>query len=208
MLTPEAPPWLQREQSWYTRSQSAKDAVLQPIVKGLAWVRLQPSSLSYAGVVLMALFALVVSYSPITALCLLLVGLSLDLFDGALARATHHALDRGKFIDIACDTTAFIIFVVGVVTAGLVPSLWGIVVVAAMIGSVTLRMVINQTYFNTEWRFKPVAGLFPALLRTLSYFFYLPWAIFGLNVLAPGLMVFALLLSFDTVRFYRKLLYS
>lgn len=172
LLVPEAPRWLQREQAGYRRLVQWRDHIFRPISQLFVSLHISASAISYAGLVAMAICAYFILTKPFVALLFLLLSLAADAFDGVVGRFAGHASDRGKFIDIVCDNLAHTIFVAGLVVHEVIHGIGGIGLIYLLAFTTIVRVISQTRYFQTDWLFRPVAGLFPVVIRVASYILF------------------------------------
>lgn len=198
---------LERMLHYYHAIRNVRDAIAQPFMPLFDWLGLTPNTLSFAGVVFMLAFAVALPVNKYVALILFFIALITDLFDGALARYQKRDTDKGKFVDVVCDTLIFIIFLCGLAFGGAIAFPGVFVVSCAIILSKVLRIAYNARYLKTDWKFKPVAGFIPNTVVGILYLGFLMCFTNLTCFLFPFLARIALvILLIDSVVFAVKLL--
>ena len=194
------------EQKIYERMAEMRTTLFKPLVRVLDKVGVTPNMVSYTGVLFMCGFAYFVAADPWFAMWLGVVAVVLDLIDGPLARYQKTTSDKGKFIDMICDSVVFTLFCVGLVYAGLVNSLVAMVFVYVMLMNKVLRCIRNGVFFKSKWFFKAVAGFVPNLIVGVMYGVFVFYVFSGLNWLMWGMELGSLVLVVDGFLKYRKIL--
>ena len=159
----------QAEQRWYFRLIPWRDALVAPLTTLLDKVGVSPLVVTLIGQLSMVFFVRTVGTFPFTALLCTLVYLLADMVDGALARRQGTASDQGKLLDLAADSTAAILFMLGLLLSGAVSLLGGVLWISGQIVSRLIRVWRHKNQIPTTWRFRAVAGLFPAFLVLITY---------------------------------------
>jgi len=194
------------EKNIYTKIAKARCILLRPLVKFLSLIKITPDQLSYTGVFLMIVFAIILPFDINLSLGILIGAILLDNLDGPLARHQKIATDKGKFKDILCDNIVFTLFIVGLINAGYIAGLNGAVFIYIMAISKALRCVFYALRVKSDWYFKIFAGTSPNIFVVLSYFFFIILVIVKANYLNQISVIASLALAIDSVYFYSKII--
>ena len=195
---------LEKEQ--YFKLTKFKDALFLPLIKILSLLKVKPTAITYTRVFLMVLFVALIKISDYWPLFLLIFSYFLDNLDGSLARFTKTASDKGKFKDIVCDNLSFILFIIGLIYAGYLTGLAGMIFVYLMLTSLIFRIIYNARLLKSDWLFKSVAGFLPNILAGLFYIAFLIFVLSKLNYFLEISIIFSIILLIDSVVFYFKIL--
>ncbi|MFQ5620343.1 MAG: CDP-alcohol phosphatidyltransferase family protein [Candidatus Nanoarchaeia archaeon] len=194
------------EEKIYKDIAGMRQVVFKPLVLFLDKVGVTPNMMSYTGVLVMILFAYMLPIDLMVAFYLALIGFLIDLVDGPLARYQKVSSDKGKFIDMVCDSLVFTIFCVGLVYAGLANGLVAVVFVYVMLMDKLLRCIRNGVYYKSKWLFKAVAGFVPNFIVGIIYALFVAYFITGWNFITWGMLWCGIILIIDSVLKYRKIL--
>lgn len=190
------------EEKLYNSIRDKRDTFVKPLLKCLVFLGFTPDMLSYTGVLLMCLFVYVIKTQTIRALWLLLLTLLIDMLDGALARHTHTASDRGKFTDVLMDSINFTLFIIGLVYAGILSGLVATVYVYFMLLVKVLMIIRKNIARHTDWLIHPMAGAFPNVFVYSSYILFLLYVLFDSNYLTTASQIFSMLLILKAISEY------
>jgi phosphatidylglycerophosphate synthase len=146
-------------------------------------------------------------HSPIS-LILLLTSLTIDLFDGVLARYQGMASDRGKFVDVICDNVNFSLFLIGLLHAHLISGITAVILVYLMVMSKILRIIKNGLSLESDWHFKAIAGFLPNCVVGLSYLVFLIYVIKPHDFFDISFYVFSGVLFIDSLSFFIRIVYA
>lgn len=188
----------------HRKIQRWKDNTMRPLASTFAALNVTPNTVSYAGVIGMFLFVLMVKSQTTLAALLLILCFFTDQFDGILARYLEQESDRGKFVDMVCDNFTFTLYMFGLIYAGIVSGLWGAIFVYFMITSKMLRSIYHSQFFESDWKFKAIAGLTPNIAATIAYIFFFIYVIWDVNYLNTVSVICGLLLFIDSAAFFRR----
>ena len=186
----------------YLASVKLRDYVFSYVARPLAALHVQPNFVSFFGVALAVAFFLVIPVQTKLALLLLGSALLCDATDGALSRYKKTCSDRGKFVDVTCDNVVFALFIIGLVSAGILNALTALVFLFVTTLSKIFRIIWNSKYFESDWKFKPVAGLVPNFFGYSSYGLFALFALSSLNFFNQLLPLFSLILISDAAVFF------
>ncbi len=188
----------------HRKFQQWKDNTLRPVAETFAAFHVTPDAVSYAGVIGMVLFVLAVKSHTTLAALLLILCFFTDQFDGILARHLEQESDRGKFVDMVCDNFTFTLYMFGLIYAGLVSGLWGAVFIYFMITSKMMRSIYHAQFFQSDWKFKAIAGATPNIAAMVVFLLFFVFAIWDLNYLNTVSMICGIVLFVDTAIFFRR----
>lgn len=116
-----------------------RDVALRPLARLATNAGISPIMASGAGLVAMLLFAGFAQQGWLALAVLpMAVSIFLDFFDGTLARYQGTASERGRKIDLAVDTTNFVLFAAGMTLEKLWHPLSSVVLVAIYVVAIGL----------------------------------------------------------------------
>lgn len=193
------------EQKYYLVIRKARDFFSIPIARILDKIGMTPNIVTIVGFVFFIIFFALLVFQNKYAILFLVVGLIMDMFDGALARVQNKSSDRGKFVDVLFDAINYIIFVLALIYAQFVVGIFGLVFIFLITLSKVLRMICHARIYKTDWYFKSVVGFVPIFIITLSYIF------FGINYFYQSFsmdnifLIFSIILIFDSAYFFKKI---
>lgn len=193
------------EKRIYDLLANTRNAFLRPINIALTKIGVRADTISYLGVALMIGFILNVSTSPKTAFWFLVARVLADLMDGPLARYQKSASDRGKFVDVVMDNLGFVLFIIGVIKAGLIEGYLGAGFLFATELVVVLMIISFNLTHKSRWLFFASAGSFPYNFMYLGYIGFIYYAFGGTNHLQTIAQVSSVLLSLKAVEQFYKL---
>lgn len=104
----------------YTILAEKKTQLFKPFLKLLTKLRITPNIVSFFGVALAVVYFIFIKTKPLLALALIIIARIMDWFDGALARYQEVKSKKGKLIDMICDETVHLMFILGIAYIGLV----------------------------------------------------------------------------------------
>jgi len=194
------------QERYYQSYRDFRDNLLRPVVKILDMLSIKPRILSYMGVLTMLLFIVFVRSKPVLALVFMLITILFDNVDGPLARYQKRSSDKGKFVDVICDNLNFSLFIIGLVLAGLINGLVGMIYIYFMLFSKVLRAIWHSKYYKSDWMFKPIAGLLPNVFVVISYLLYPLYLINQHTYFNSTSIVFSAILIMDTIKSYNTVL--
>ncbi|MBI2013854.1 MAG: CDP-alcohol phosphatidyltransferase family protein [Candidatus Colwellbacteria bacterium] len=183
------------EEKMYYWLRDIREPLIRPIVKVLAFFRVHPSALSFAGVFLMLGFIYFVGTNPLMSFYFLLAALAMDAFDGGLARYLKVDSDKGKFTDVLVDNLNFTLFIIGLTAVSLVSGAAGAAYVYFMLLARVLMVVRKNLGRVSDWLIRPMAGAFPNVLAYLSYAIFTVYVFTGADYLNITSMLFAAFLA-------------
>jgi len=192
----------------YKKIKPYQDKLLSPVVIVLSKLHITATAVTYSSIILMLFFVFNIQNHPQLSTLLLLIVILLDLIDGTLARFQKTSSDKGKFIDVFNDILVFVIFIWGLVYVDYLPGTVGVAVVFTLCFSKIMRITYNLLIIKTDWRFKAVAGFLPNLFTYLFYINYVVLVFFDINYLLIYSILFSVVLFFDMVAFYYKIIYK
>lgn len=163
----------------YLKFSHLKGYILSPIVKLLAFLRVTPYMLSYAGVLSMILFIYYIGTEPRISFYCLIFCLLMDGLDGSLARYLKTDSDKGKFTDVLMDNLNFTLFIFGLTAAGLLTGLIAAVLVYFMLLTKVLMIVKKNIFKESDWLIKAKVGAFANIFVYVFYGFFVLWAFGG-----------------------------
>jgi len=167
-------------------------AVIPPFVRlGLA-----PDTISYIGLALLAGVVIYFIRDPRVAALFLLGHVICDGLDGAFARHAGKASQSGAFTDLVCDQMGMVVVSLLAIFHHLVYPLVGTVYVALYLIVVVFGVIIN------------VMGIGSRITITSKYFLYVVyglWAFWKINLLAPLMSFFSLIMAVEVVIGYLRL---
>ena len=190
----------------HRRIQDWKDDLMGPVAGTFAGLGATPDIVSYAGLIAMFLFILSVKSHEKIALLLLIVGFFTDQFDGILARHMGRASDKGKFVDMVCDNFTFTLYLFGLIRGGLVSGLWGAVLIYFMITSKVLRSIYHSRFFESDWKFKAIAGATPNIAAAVAYLLFVAHVLWDVDYLNTAAAICGPVLFVDSALFYYRVL--
>jgi phosphatidylglycerophosphate synthase len=185
-----------------------RDKIFLPPVKLFSFIGITANMLSYFSVVLMGLFIVFIRKHNSISLILLLTSLTIDLFDGVLARYQGTASDRGKFVDVICDNVNFSLFLIGLLHARLLTGMIGLILVYLMVMSKILRIIKNGLALKSDWHFKAIAGFLPNCVVGLSYLVFLIYVIKPHDYFDITFCFFSGVLFVDSLSFFVRIVYA
>lgn len=200
------PERLDRQQQSYHRMVAVRSRVMMPFVRLLARAGVPADAVSYIGVLMMAAVIPLVRDYPGVAFGLVLGSALADNVDGVLAHHTGTANDRGKLVDMVCDSASFALFTAGIAHAGLVEGALAVLLAYFLVISKVFRSVKNAFYLKTDWHFKAVAGFVPNLAVAICYAALGVWAIWSWDVMEEVAYAMTALLALDSTVFYVRVL--
>lgn len=163
----------------------------RPIAMILSKLGVTPNMVSYLGVLFMVGFVFEINRSLSGAAYFLVGQLLCDQVDGAIARYHHTDSDRGKFIDVLADTTAFALFLTGLVRVGLVHATTGAVFMYVILLVRILGIVRKNINRRSDWLFFAGAGPLTSTLTFTLYGLFFLYVINGFAHLQAISEVFA-----------------
>lgn len=193
------------ERKAYALVRNLKDPVLRPIIAILAFFRITPTMVTFAGIICMMLFAWGALINLTWAFIAFIGALAADWIDGSLARFTHTESPFGKFTDFLADYTVFAIFMFGSTRAHLVSGAWAIAFVyCATLAKVLILVKKHCTEDMTwhDWLTKPVGGALPQFFVSLSYFSFVVYVLFGTDYLPEIAIGATCILTISAARDY------
>ncbi len=196
------------EQKYYLSIRRVRDLFSMPLARILNKTGLTPNMLTGLGFCSFIVFFVLIVLQNKYALLFIIIGLSLDMFDGALARVQNKSSDRGKFVDVLFDAINFAIFVFALIYIQFLSGFVGAVFIFLISLSKVLRMIYHARFLQTDWFFKSTAGFTPIFLIGLSYLFFYVHYFYGVLPMDYIFLIFSAILIFDIVYFYRKLYYE
>jgi phosphatidylglycerophosphate synthase len=167
-------------------------AVFPPFVR----LGLVPDTISYIGISLLAGVILYFVRDPVVAVLFLAGHIICDGLDGAYARHTGKASQSGSFTDLVCDQLGMVVVAIAAIFHHLVSPLLGTVYVALYLIVVVFGVIIN------------VMGLGTRITITSKYFLYSVygiWAGWGINLLAPMMSFFSVVMAVEVAIGYLRL---
>ena len=197
---------LSRVLRYYHVSVRIRNFVFNPIARFFSFFGITSNMLSFFGVIMLIFFIFFIKKNILISLIFLLIGIIVDAVDGVLARYQKKSSDRGKFIDMVCDNLNFTLFVIGLVYAGLLNGLIGLICVYSMVLSKLFRIIVNSRFLESDWHFKAVAGFLPNLCAVTSYLSLPIIVFFRQNYFDLLLIVFSFILIIDSFIFYCKII--
>jgi phosphatidylglycerophosphate synthase len=198
---------LEKTTKAYDMIASWRDITLRPLSSILTKMKVTADMISYLSVASMAGFAILAGKNTNAAILFIAIAILLDNIDGVVARYQKKDSDRGKLIDVCCDQITFSLFIIGMVYAGLLNGLTGIIYLCIMFLSKTFRAIFHSFYLKTDWHFKPVVGFTPTLIAAMSYAAYGVWYFTGLNLLNATSIIFSIILFIDWISHYNSVIY-
>lgn len=141
----------------------------KPVAIALSKLGISPNTVSYLGVLFMVGFVFELNRSLSSGAWLMVGMLLCDQIDGAIARYHHTDSDRGKFIDVLCDTTSFALFLVGLIRVGLIHATTGAVFMYVILLVRLLGVIRKNINRKSDWLFFAGAG---PLTSTLTFVFF------------------------------------
>ena len=200
------PRYIKKWFNFKKKSEKIKANSLRPLLKLLAVLNVTPNMVSFSGIIFALFFAILIKTNLTLALIFLIVSLLTDGIDGALARYQKKASDRGKFVDVFCSSIVVIIFLAGIVYAGLVSGLVAMIFAYLNLLSKVLASIKNSAYFKSDWKFKTFTGPLPNItvdLIVLLFFIFFLWSV---NYLDLFLIIFSIILAIEIISDYNKII--
>ena len=174
-----------KEKNAINNIKSRRTKILLPISKSLVKLGFTGDLISYLGFLMIIGFIYYVIKNPIMASVFLLLHVVIDGFDGPVARLRKEDGDSGAFTDILCDHTGMVVVITTLIFVSLVNPLWAIIYV--YLYSLMIIFVILRNKLNLPIK---------VVVRTKYYVYilYAIWALFGINYLTYGLILFNILM--------------
>jgi len=200
------PRYIKKWFNFKNKVEKIKASSLKPLLKLLAVLSVTPNMVSFSGIIFALFFAILIKTNLTLALIFLIVSLLTDGIDGALARYQKKASDRGKFVDVFCSSIVVVIFLAGIVYAGLVSGLVALVFAYLNLLSKVLAAIKNSAYLKSDWRFKIFTGPLPNITVILTVVLFFISALWSINYLDLFLIVFSIILAIEIISDYNKVL--
>jgi len=194
------------QQKIYNQSAVVRNRLFQPIAFLLDKLKIKPDFLTLLSVAAMFVFIFVVENNYTLGIWLVAISIFLDMLDGVLARYQKTQSDKGKLKDVLADNLSSLLFAFGLAAAGLVNPLIIIAYVYFMVMSKILRVFLFSFRYQSDWLFKPVAGLLPNFIVYISYISFLAFVISNNNFLNWIFLIFSFFLAVDALYFLTKIL--
>ncbi|MBI5572876.1 MAG: CDP-alcohol phosphatidyltransferase family protein [Desulfomonile tiedjei] len=179
-------------QAFAERRTQLISAVIPPFVRlGLA-----PDTISYIGLALLAGVIIYFIRDPKLATLFLLGHVICDGLDGAFARHAGKASQSGAFTDLVCDQLGMVLVSVMAIFHHMVSPLLGTVYVTLYLIVVVFGVIIN------------VMGIGSRVTITSKYFLYIVygiWAVWKINLFAPLMSFFSIVMAVEVVVGYLRL---
>lgn len=155
---------LKRNLELYLWWAEVRAAFFKPCSFVLARLGVTPNMVTYAGNASMVLFLVFIKRDIKIALIFAAATYIIDLLDGALARYLNKLSDKGKFIDSFADHINYLLLTVGLVYAGIVNPLLGMIVLYLILMDTVLRAMFSSFYIKSDWHFKIFSGPLPGTI--------------------------------------------
>ena len=199
-------PFLQRTIAFYEGLAPVRDTFLRPLVTIMGRLGFTANLMSLTSVVLMVPVVFLAHASPWAATGCIAMSTLADQVDGSIARFLGTLSDRGKLVDMVCDSAAFTVYVVALVLSGLIAPVVAVLVAYTMVLSKTLRVVVHSYSMRSDWLFRPVAGFLPNSAVALMYLVFVVYAASGREFFTAAGSVVAAVLAVDSGWYFRRLL--
>jgi len=179
------------------RWQRVRQTLLKPVAAGLSRLGITPDMLSLASVLLGIGFFFCARLNLGVAIGLLAASVILDGLDGVLARYTRNVSARGSFTDMFCDQLVVALTVGGLVWAGVIMGVLGVLFVYIYTALVIFLVLHEMLAVSSSWLIRPS--------RMLLYVFVVVYYFTGRNWLDYLLLSYLgatplLMLSFARLR--------
>lgn len=197
----------ERRDKIYDEAVSARDRMFRIFAVVLTRIGIKANAVTLLGIVLMGVFIYFVKRDTNTAALILFLALFCDWIDGVVARYQRTANDRGKFVDLSVDTFNSFLFTLGLILAGLTEARYVAPFFFFMSFSKAFRVYYHSFFYQSNWHFRSVAGLIPALFVYLGYAFYLLFLLGAPTSIFDGLFISgSLILGVDMIVFFFRIL--
>ena len=197
---------IKKENKIYLDWGEFRNRIFRPLSYILTKIGLTPNSLSLLGVLFMLGFVLALKKNIYLSFVFFVLSIFADGVDGVLARYQKVSSDRGRFIDRVCDNTSLFLFVLGLIYFQILNPVIGFVFFYIITLSKIFRMIENSFHFKSDWLFKTVGGPLPTTLVAIAYFEFFLLVFLNLNYFNLTLIIFSIVLFFDSVLFFRKII--
>ena len=159
--------------------------LLLPVSKALMKLGITANAISYFGLFILIGFVYYAKPNPLIASIFIFAHVFIDGFDGPLARLMSKDGNSGAFTDIVCDHIGTMVVAVTLIYVKIVNPVLASVYIflyTVLIVFLTLR---NRMHVPIKF-----------VIRTAYFFYalYVLYALFGMNYLDPGLIVFNIIM--------------
>lgn len=193
------------EQKWKHKVDLLKTVPMRPLLWVLAKLGVRPNHVSVAGLLLMVAFPFVIRSHPVWALGCLVGEVVLDgLIDGSLSRYVNCASDRGKFVDVLCDTVSFVLLLTGLVVAGLVTPVVGLLYASC---NVIYRIIaiLKKNRPGGDWIMPLFTGVFNGVTVGLVQISFAVWTFLPQVPVNEIVMVLLILTAAKSIQYVGEL---
>lgn len=199
---------IQRRDKIYDEAVSVRGSMFRIFAVVLTKLGIKANHVTAMGILLMLVFIYVVKTDTILAALILFLALFCDWIDGVVARYQKTANDRGKFVDLSVDTFNSFLFIMGLVYAGLANAMFVAPYLFFMSFSKAFRVYDHSFDYQSNWQFRAVAGLLPALFVYGAYVLYL-FFVLGMPSLIFDyfFMAGSVILGMDMIYFFYRILH-
>lgn len=201
-----ARPFLQRTIALYEGFARVRDILLRPLVTTMGRLGFTANLTSLTSVVMMVPVVFLARSSPWAATGCIAMSVLADQVDGSIARYLGTRSDRGKLVDMVCDSVAFTMYVIALVLSGLVAPVVAVLLAYTMVLSKIFRVVVHSYSMRSDWLFRSVAGFLPNSVVALMYLVFLVYAASGREFFTVVGSVGAAVLAVDSGLFLWRLL--
>ena len=184
------------EQGFIKSFEAWRTKLLRPISRLLITLHITPNMISYFGLLLLAGFIYYLPANPIVALYFLVAHVFIDAFDGSLARELKQDSDAGALTDIVCDHTGMVIVIATLLFYQIIGGWVAVIYVYLYTVMIIFIVLLNRLKISL-----------PLIIRSKYYIYILfaIWAIWKVNYLTEGLIIFSLLMIPSVLQGYARL---
>jgi len=162
----------EEEDESFSRWRNVRDKFFKLLIDRLSKYGIQPSHLSFTGLMMVVPLIFFFKFNPWLAFVFLLLNVFFDGIDGPLARSKHISTGRGALTDLACDHLSFLVVFMTFFYYQLMGGFWGALYLVNYF--VMLAMVIYCR--SMKIRFFPVIRS-----KYMIYIVFLIWLLTGVN---------------------------